>query len=261
MTQLTDMIGLDGLKVGYKFAIIAAEPEMVVEVSKDTSVKLDPKKILSDIQVLGVNPDNLIIRMQYSVDVNLDGKSVGYGVQNATVVAMKEKNRDIKISSDMIAYDIEGSDIDRSLTFDCSYVDNPDVLSGHKLIISPCNNGQLSIVTTERDPLRLDIMSDEEARELGIVDKTMFTYMTKDQAILMARHILNIYKTEFEEGTIRMPNKIMEGLYLIHAGISSSFSGSETYPEARPIMEHAHNCIIEWGREHKIDCHGEQFRK
>ena len=59
--------------------------------------------------------------------------------------------------------------------------------------------------------------------------------------------------------TVEVPVEIMEGLVLIMARVSTSFSGSETYPEARHAMKKALEFVNTYGESKNIDIHGAHF--
>lgn len=64
-----------------------------------------------------------------------------------------------------------------------------------------------------------------------------------------------------DRNSINVATDIMEGLYLICAGVSPSFSGLEVYQEAIPSMEKSLEFVIQYGHDNKIDCHGGKFKK
>jgi len=55
---------------------------------------------------------------------------------------------------------------------------------------------------------------------------------------------------------VKISKSTLQGLYLILCGIPYNHSGSEVYPEAIPLMNSAHQEIINLGKELGFDTRG-----
>ena len=63
------------------------------------------------------------------------------------------------------------------------------------------------------------------------------------------------------EDKIEISEETLRGLYIILCGVSYSHAGAEVYDEAIPVMEAAHQKILNLGKEKGFDNRGSDLKK